>query len=187
MLASETEKLSRRIQRLLDWGRMEAGRKLYDLHPTPPVEIVKSVTDAFSPLRTDDKLVFEAQVDDDLPEVNVDRDAMTDALVNLLSNARKVRRHAADRVDARVSRRAQRRRSRSPTTARASRARSSGASSTSSTASTIASRARAKAAGSASPSSSTSCAHTRAAWSSRAPRARARRSAFSSRPSPNSR
>lgn len=89
MLASETEKLSRRIQRLLDWGRMEAGRKLYDLQPTPPTEIVKSATDAFSPLRSDDKLVFEAQVDDDLPEVQVDRDAMTDALVNLLSNARK--------------------------------------------------------------------------------------------------
>ncbi|HEY1958014.1 MAG TPA: HAMP domain-containing sensor histidine kinase [Polyangiaceae bacterium] len=89
MLSSETEKLSRRIQRLLDWGRMEAGRKLYDLHPTSPMEIVKSATDAFSPLRTDDKLVFEAQVDDDLPDVAVDRDAVTDALVNLLSNARK--------------------------------------------------------------------------------------------------
>jgi two-component system phosphate regulon sensor histidine kinase PhoR len=89
MLAGETEKLSRRIQRLLDWGRMEAGRKLYDLQPTAPIEIVKSATDAFSPLRTDDKLIFESQVDDGLPEVNVDRDAMTDAIVNLLSNARK--------------------------------------------------------------------------------------------------
>jgi two-component system phosphate regulon sensor histidine kinase PhoR len=89
MLALETEKLSRRIQRLLDWGRMEAGRKLYDLQPTPPIEIVESATEAFSPLRSDDKLVFEAQVDDDLPEVLVDRDAMTDALLNLLSNARK--------------------------------------------------------------------------------------------------
>jgi len=89
MLASETEKLSRRIQRLLDWGRMEAGRKLYDLKPTPPLEIVNSAADAFSPLRTDDKLVFESQVEEGLPDVNVDRDAMTDALVNLLSNARK--------------------------------------------------------------------------------------------------
>lgn len=89
MLAGETEKLTRRIQRLLDWGRMEAGRKLYDLQPTPPMELVKSATDAFSPLRMDDKLVFEAQVDDGLPDVNVDRDAMTDAILNLLSNARK--------------------------------------------------------------------------------------------------
>ena len=89
MLAQETEKLSRRIERLLDWGRMEAGRKLFDMKPTPVLEIVKSATDAFSPLRSDDKLVFESQVDDGLPDVLVDRDAMTDAIVNLLSNARK--------------------------------------------------------------------------------------------------
>src|ERR1700690_3593597 len=31
MLTTETERLPRRIERLLDWGRMEAGRKLYDL------------------------------------------------------------------------------------------------------------------------------------------------------------
>ena len=89
MLSSETERLSRHIERLLDWGRMEAGRKLFEMKPTRCEEIVKSVTDAFSPLRTDAELVFEAQVDDGLPEVNVDAGALTDALVNLLSNARK--------------------------------------------------------------------------------------------------
>jgi two-component system phosphate regulon sensor histidine kinase PhoR len=89
MLSTETERLSRHIERLLDWGRMEAGRKTFDMKPTSIAEIVKSVTDAFSPLRTDAALVFEAQVDDGLPEVNVDRDGLTDALVNLLSNARK--------------------------------------------------------------------------------------------------
>ncbi len=88
-LTFENEKLSRRIERLLDWGRMEAGRKLFELKPTPPFELVKTAMDAFSPLRTDDKLVFEARVDDDLPEIMVDRDAMADAIVNLLSNARK--------------------------------------------------------------------------------------------------
>ena len=89
MLASETERLSRHIERLLDWGRMEAGRKLFDIKPTTVGDVVESVTDAFSPLRTDAELVFETQVDDALPEVNVDRHAMADALVNLLSNARK--------------------------------------------------------------------------------------------------
>jgi two-component system phosphate regulon sensor histidine kinase PhoR len=89
MLAQETEKLSRRIERLLDWGRMEAGRKLFDLRPTSARTIVDGAIDAFSPLRTDDKIVFEAQVEDGLPDVMVDRDALTDVLVNLLSNARK--------------------------------------------------------------------------------------------------
>ena len=89
MLVQETEKLSRRIGRLLDWGRMEAGRKLFEMKPTRAFDVVHGAMDAFSPLRTDETLVFEAQVDDHLPEVLVDRDAMVDALSNLLSNARK--------------------------------------------------------------------------------------------------
>src|SRR5579864_9239247 len=40
-LISETSRLSRRIERLLDWGRMEAGRKLFDLRD----EDVHSVVD----------------------------------------------------------------------------------------------------------------------------------------------
>ncbi len=89
LLSQETEKLSHRIERLLDWGRMEAGRKLFEMKPTGARALVGSAMDAFSPLRIDDNLVFESQVDDGLPDVLIDRDAMTDVLVNLLSNARK--------------------------------------------------------------------------------------------------
>jgi len=89
MLAQETDKLSHRIERLLDWGRMEAGRKLFDLRATTARAIIDGAIDAFSPLRTDDQIVFEAQIEDGLPEVMVDRDAMIDVLVNLLSNALK--------------------------------------------------------------------------------------------------
>jgi two-component system phosphate regulon sensor histidine kinase PhoR len=89
LLAQETEKLSQRIERLLDWGRMEAGRKLFEMKPTSALDLVGSAMDAFSPLRTDEELVFESQVDENLPDVLVDRDAMSDAIVNLLSNARK--------------------------------------------------------------------------------------------------
>ena len=50
----ETERLSRHIERLLDWGRMEAGRKLYDLKRDERVPTSsKSAADAFAPLRTD--------------------------------------------------------------------------------------------------------------------------------------
>lgn len=89
LLSQETDKLSRRIERLLDWGRMEAGRKLFDSRPTDVRSIVDGAIDAFSPLRTDGEMVFEAQVDDGLPTVMVDRDAIVDVLVNLLSNAHK--------------------------------------------------------------------------------------------------
>src|SRR6476661_1588913 len=41
MLLVESERLARRIDRLLDWGRMEAGRKLYDLRE----ESVQAIVD----------------------------------------------------------------------------------------------------------------------------------------------
>jgi two-component system phosphate regulon sensor histidine kinase PhoR len=87
-LDMETRKLSERIERLLDWGRMEAGRKYYDLKPESVRGIVQGAVDAFSALRTDE-IDFAYDVQDDLPLVIADRGAMVDALVNLLTNAHK--------------------------------------------------------------------------------------------------
>jgi two-component system phosphate regulon sensor histidine kinase PhoR len=87
-LNAETERLSLRIERLLDWGRMEAGRKVYDLKAESVNDIAHGAMDAFPVLRTE-KLDFEVKIDDGLPLVLADRGAMIDALVNLLSNAHK--------------------------------------------------------------------------------------------------
>lgn len=88
LLITECERLTSRIERLLDWGRMEAGRKLYELKPVGLPEIIASAIDAFSPLRHAN-LELSCDVAEDLPRVNVDRDAIVDAIVNLLSNAYK--------------------------------------------------------------------------------------------------
>jgi two-component system phosphate regulon sensor histidine kinase PhoR len=88
VLSSETEKLTRRIERLLDWGRMEAGRKLYDLQEENAQQIVDDAVAAFPPVRFD-QVTFKAEVQNDLPRVLADRAALVDALVNLLSNAHK--------------------------------------------------------------------------------------------------
>lgn len=88
-LEQETDKLSKRIERLLDWGRMEAGRRIYDLKPEPVSEIVRGAIEAFPASRTDAALELECSLDDGLPLVLADRGAMIDALLNLLSNAHK--------------------------------------------------------------------------------------------------
>jgi two-component system phosphate regulon sensor histidine kinase PhoR len=88
VLSSETEKLTRRIERLLDWGRMEAGRKLYDLQEESPQQIVDDAVAAFPAVRFD-QVKFEARVDEGMPHVLADRPAIVDALVNLLANAHK--------------------------------------------------------------------------------------------------
>ncbi len=88
VLTSETARLTRRIERLLDWGRMEAGRKLYHLQEEGVQQIVEEAIAAFPPVRFD-QVTFTSDLARDLPKVLADRPALVDALVNLLSNAHK--------------------------------------------------------------------------------------------------
>jgi len=88
-LVSETDRLSRRIERLLDWGRMEAGRRLYDLRPEAVTDIVRGALDAFALARIDPAMEIDCSVEENIPMVMADRGAIIDALVNLLSNAHK--------------------------------------------------------------------------------------------------
>ena len=89
LLSTETERLTRRIERLLDWGRMEAGRKLYDLREERVADIVDEAIEAFPAARLEEGVVLETDVAPDLPTVYADRHAMVDAIVNLLTNAHK--------------------------------------------------------------------------------------------------
>jgi two-component system phosphate regulon sensor histidine kinase PhoR len=88
-LTTETERLTRRIERLLDWGRMEAGRKLYDLREENIVDIISEAEQAFPAARLEAGVELETDVEPDLPTVFADRHAMVDAIVNLLTNAQK--------------------------------------------------------------------------------------------------
>jgi two-component system phosphate regulon sensor histidine kinase PhoR len=90
LLVSESERLSKLIERLLDWGRMEAGRKIYELRIEHVEDIVADAIKAYAPRRAlAAHLEFEVEVAPDLPVVLVDRAAIVDAVVNLLSNAQK--------------------------------------------------------------------------------------------------
>jgi len=90
LLVAESERLSKLIERLLDWGRMESGRKIYELKPEHVKDIVDDALAAYAPQRDlTPELQFEVDVASDLPDVECDRAAIADALVNLLSNALK--------------------------------------------------------------------------------------------------
>jgi two-component system phosphate regulon sensor histidine kinase PhoR len=89
VLQQETERLSARIERLLDWGRMEAGRRVYQLRPDTVSEIVADSIDHFRSATVGQARVVQLEVEDDLPQIDADREALVDALVNLLTNAHK--------------------------------------------------------------------------------------------------
>lgn len=90
LLVTESERLSLLIERLLDWGRMAAGRKIYELRLEHVQDIIDDTVSAYAPRTHLGKdLALEVEVAPDLPTVIVDRAAIVDALVNLVSNAHK--------------------------------------------------------------------------------------------------
>ena len=89
VLQAETERLSERIERLLDWGRMEAGRRIYHLDPHHVTAVVEEALRHFRAAAMATPRSVEVSLPDNLPTLALDQEAMVDALVNLLTNAHK--------------------------------------------------------------------------------------------------
>ena len=89
MLQSETARLDTMIGRLLDFGRMEAGRMSYDRQPESVESVVRDAIEAFEPIRLRDGVQLETVVPPGLPRVMADRTMLSQAILNLLQNAAK--------------------------------------------------------------------------------------------------
>lgn len=87
-LQRESTRLQDMIERLLDWGKMEAGRRVYTLRSVSAAEVLRRAIDMYGPERYPN---VQLQVSDLAPGVLLEADAgaLADALVNLLHNARK--------------------------------------------------------------------------------------------------
>jgi two-component system phosphate regulon sensor histidine kinase PhoR len=89
IVAEETARLSSLITRLLDWARMESGRRTYQLLPQPVEAIVDAALQAFEPQRLHSPTEVIRDLAPRLPAVLADRPALTEAILNLLNNAHK--------------------------------------------------------------------------------------------------
>jgi two-component system phosphate regulon sensor histidine kinase PhoR len=87
IIATETIRLSTLITRLLDWARMESGKKSYEFKEERVEPIVDDALRAVNPQRLESGAEVVREVEPSLPPVRVDREAMVDALVDLLQNA----------------------------------------------------------------------------------------------------
>ena len=87
-LGRESARLQGLIDRLLDWGRMESGRRVYEMREENIVDIVEESLATFEPTRNA-RVEVKTEVRGTLPAVWCDRAAMVDVFVNLLSNAYK--------------------------------------------------------------------------------------------------
>jgi signal transduction histidine kinase len=103
-IVNESERLSRLVDNVLDFSKIEQGRKLYRFERTSLAEVIESVVRAARyPLQ---QAGFELRVssEDTLPPVNADADALQQAVLNLLTNAMKYS-HTRKQIDLLVERR----------------------------------------------------------------------------------
>jgi signal transduction histidine kinase len=90
-LGRESRRLHGMVENLLDFGRMESGRRTYQMEEANPVVIAEQVVDDFKEQlsATTDRLQWKPPGNDCGTLVRADRDALTLALRNLIDNALK--------------------------------------------------------------------------------------------------
>jgi signal transduction histidine kinase len=87
VITRESERLSRLIDNVLDFSRIESGRRRYEPLLTAVEPLVRETLEAFAyPLR-EQGFDVAVRVAPDLPEVRLDAEAVSQALGNLVDNA----------------------------------------------------------------------------------------------------
>jgi signal transduction histidine kinase len=86
-IVSESERLTRLLDNVLDFAKIEAGRKTYHLRPCAPADVVRSAASTMGDLLARNGFHLEIAIDEEMPLVLADRDALEQALLNLLTNA----------------------------------------------------------------------------------------------------
>jgi signal transduction histidine kinase len=93
IIRKESERLTALINNILDFSRIEAGRKEYDFRPTDLAELVTNTLDTYRDQIDEQGFTFEQNIDASIPSVHVDREAIARSLVNLVNNALKYSDH----------------------------------------------------------------------------------------------
>jgi len=89
VLTRESERLSRLIDNVLDFSRIESGRQRYEMAPGSVEPIVHEVLESFRHPLDQQGFKVDVSVAPDLPDVSLDAEALKQALANLVDNAMK--------------------------------------------------------------------------------------------------
>lgn len=89
LVSKENERLSRLIDNFLTFSRMERNKQAFDMVEVSPDAIAKNAAEAVQTKFNHESCKFSVTIDDNLPSIMADKDAMVTVLVNLLDNAYK--------------------------------------------------------------------------------------------------
>jgi signal transduction histidine kinase len=87
IIGSESRRLTQLINNILDFSRIEAGRKQYEFAEHQVAEVVEDVLGSYQYQIANSGFELSTDIRRDLPPAVIDRDAVSQALLNLLDNA----------------------------------------------------------------------------------------------------
>jgi signal transduction histidine kinase len=86
-IVNESERLTRLLNNVLDFSSIESGNKIYRLEPQSPASIVRAAAKAMEYPFAQQGFELRMTIEEDLPAIAADADAIQQAVLNLLSNA----------------------------------------------------------------------------------------------------
>jgi signal transduction histidine kinase len=89
IITKESERLSHLINNVLDFSRIEMGRKEFDLKKGYLQDVIRDTLESYRYHLEKKGFVINKDIAEDLPEMNFDGEAISRVLINLLSNAMK--------------------------------------------------------------------------------------------------
>jgi signal transduction histidine kinase len=87
IIVSETERLTRLINQILDMAKLESGRAEWTTSEVKINEVVQESMDTLGQLFREKGVMLEGELPEHCPSVLADRDRLTQVMINLLSNA----------------------------------------------------------------------------------------------------
>jgi signal transduction histidine kinase len=88
-IVNESERLTRLLNNVLDFSRIEHGQKSYRLESTLLSDVVAAAVKTMQYPLAEQGFDLKMEIDEDTPPVQADRDALKQAVLNLLTNAMK--------------------------------------------------------------------------------------------------
>lgn len=87
VMRHESRRLNKMIDNILDFSKIEAGRKTYNFVHSDMAEVIENVLSSYRYQINNSGFDVQTNIRSDLPPVSIDRDAMSQAISNLLDNA----------------------------------------------------------------------------------------------------
>jgi signal transduction histidine kinase len=87
IIRKESERLTSLINNILDFSRIESGKKEYSFRETNVADLVRTTLESYRFEIEQNGFQFEQKIDSDVPPLWVDREAIARSLLNLVNNA----------------------------------------------------------------------------------------------------